>query len=110
VHTGDFILELFKQFGDWALVVLGGIAGGIIGARLHPEATKGTWNFVVYVVIGFFFAVFGAPWAAEMWGITSPRGIAGLGFFSAILWMPITERAKMAISEIRFPFQRGDKP
>lgn len=100
-------MDLFNKLGDSILLILAGLAGGIAGARAHPEATKGVVNFAWYIVVGFLFAVFAAPAVAELWGIKSDRVIAGLGFFAAILWLPLAERAKTVISTINIPFWKG---
>lgn len=68
------------------------LAGGVIGLRQHKSVISGPVDGFCFIATGFTSAVFGAPLAAQWFGITGDREIAGLGFIIAILWMPIYSR------------------
>ena len=90
------------KLNEW-LFALACLAGGFVGARIHGEATKGPLNFVLYVVVGFLCAIFGAPAIAEWAGLSGERTVAGLGFVTAIFWMPIADRIRVTIASFRLP-------
>nr|DAF54291.1 MAG TPA: hypothetical protein [Siphoviridae sp. ctFRY1] len=96
-------MEVFHKLEEWVIIAAAGVAGGFVGARMHPEAAQGPVNFVLFVIVGFLCAVFGAPAIAELTGLTSQRMIAGLGFVTAIFWMPIAARIRELIANARFP-------
>ena len=68
------------------------LAGGVIGLRQHKSVISGPIDGFCFIATGFTCAVFGAPLAAQWFGITGDREIAGLGFIIAVLWMPIYSR------------------
>lgn len=91
------------------MFVLACVAGGAIGARIHPEASKGVMNFTLYIVVGFLFAIFSVPAFAEWAGIVGDRVLVGMGFFAAMFWMPIAAKVKGAIEGLRVLGLRGGK-
>lgn len=101
-------MDLMNKYGDW-VAIIAGIAGGLIGARIHPEAARGPVNFMLYVVTGFLFAIFGAPMLAGLLGITDPRVMVGMGFFAAMLWMPIAAKVRGLIDGFQLPWPGGSK-
>lgn len=103
---GDFFVELFNKLGEWLLIVAG-VMGGLIGARIHPESTRGVGNFAFYIGTGFCFAVFAVPAFAQWAGITGDRVLAGMGFFAAMFWMPIADKIKSSIAGVKLPWVKG---
>lgn len=87
------------KLNEW-LFALACLAGGFVGARIHGDATKGPLNFVLYVVVGFLCAIFGAPAIAEWAGLSGERTVAGLGFATAIFWMPLADRIRELIGSL----------
>lgn len=90
------------KLNEW-LLALACLAGGFVGARIHGEAAQGPLNFVLYVVVGFLCAIFGAPAIAEWSGLSGERTVAGLGFVTAIFWMPIADRIRETIATLHLP-------
>ena len=74
------------------------LTGGVIGLRQHKATIASPVDALCFLATGFACAVFGAPLAAQWFGITGERGIAGLGFIIAILWMPIYSRLSGIVS------------
>lgn len=74
------------------------LAGGVIGLRQHKKSISGPIDGLVFLLTGFACAIFGAPLAAQWFGITGDREIAGLGFIIAVLWMPIYSRLSGIVS------------
>lgn len=68
------------------------LAGGVIGLWQHKATITSPVDALCFLATGFACAVFGAPLAAQWFGIAGEREIAGLGFIIAILWMPIYSR------------------
>ena len=60
------------------------LAGGVIGLRQHKATITGPADALCFFATGFACAVFGAPLAAQWFGIAGEREIAGLGFIIAI--------------------------
>lgn len=74
------------------------LVGGLVGLRQHKKSISGPIDGLVFLLTGFACAIFGAPLAAQWFGITGEREIAGLGFIIAILWMPIYSRLSGIVS------------
>lgn len=74
------------------------LVGGLVGLRQHKKSISGPVDGLVFFFTGFACAIFGAPLAAQWFGITGEREIAGLGFIIAILWMPIYSRLSVIVS------------
>ncbi|HDZ8161756.1 TPA: hypothetical protein RUT42_003440 [Escherichia coli] len=74
------------------------LVGGLVGLRQHKNSISGPIDGLVFLLTGFACAIFGAPLAAQWFGITGEREIAGLGFIIAILWMPIYSRLSGVVS------------
>lgn len=74
------------------------LVGGLVGLRQHKKSISGPIDGLVFLLTGFACAIFGAPLAAQWFGITGECGIAGLGFIIAILWMPIYSRLSVIVS------------
>lgn len=68
------------------------LVGGLVGLQQHKATITGPVDALCFLATGFASAVFGAPLAAQWFGIAGECGIAGLGFIIAILWMPIYSR------------------
>lgn len=74
------------------------LVGGLVGLRQHKKSISGPIDGLVFLLTGFACAIFGAPLAAQWFGIAGEREIAGLGFIIAILWMPIYSRLSGIVS------------
>lgn len=74
------------------------LVGGLVGLRQHKKSISGPIDGLVFLLTGFACAIFGAPLAAQWFGITGEREMAGLGFIIALLWMPIYSRLSGIVS------------
>lgn len=85
-----------ETVSGWLLAA--SMVGGLVGLRQHKKSIFGPIDGLVFLLTGFACAIFGAPLAAQWFGITGEREIAGLGFIIAILWMPIYSRLSGIVS------------
>ncbi|WKW35334.1 hypothetical protein [Escherichia phage M01] len=75
------------------------LAGGVIGLRQHKSIISGPIDGFCFIATGFTCAVFGAPLAAQWFGITGDREIAGPGLhyrysLDAYLFPPLWHRRR----------------